>query len=970
MVAWDDDSWNALQASFLGELYESYCRDARSVGTDWQQLFSSLSAEGIVTQKQQKNQGTKPKTLEKGVGQSVAFSASDVSMRRVLDYIHAVRARGHYLADLDPLRMRKRHQLIDLEPSFYGIDPSDDQNMLYVGDFYPQQLMTAKALVERTQRLYGSTVALDYAHIDEQEQRLWLQKRMEEEGGEPFSRQEKMLILEKLSEGEMFEHFLQRHYPGAKRFSLEGAESLLPCLEFILRTAVGHGVEAIELGMAHRGRLNVLAHILQKPLEALFYQFNVDSSSSAKKDVFSDVKYHMGASTDRNFDGRHVHLSLASNPSHLEMINTVVLGKVRAKQNAYRRDTDGGINRRKVLGILVHGDAAFSGQGVVTEALDLSDLAGYRTGGTLHVIVNNQIGFTTNVNDARSSAYCSDHAKAIQAPIFHVNGDDPLQVVRVIKMAVDFRMAFCKDVFVDLYCYRRHGHSEVDDPSFTQPLMYQRIAQLPSTRSIFSERLQEEGCLTAEDDKALCAGVNERLRAAASSDQARKPPPSDWLGGRWRGRGRSATAPQQLCDSVVLLESSSLQKLAQLLFSYPEGFAIHPKLKALYAKRLLSVKQGRAIDWPTAELLAFASLLYQSVPIRMSGQDSQRGTFSQRHALVVSQKDAAKYMPLQAMNRHVDCEIINSPLSEAGVLGFEYGFSLVEPKALVVWEAQFGDFANGAQVMIDQFITAAESKWLRMSGLVMLLPHGYEGQGPDHSSARLERYLQLCAQGNMTVANCTTPANYYHLLHRQVMRPFRKPLVVMTPKSLLRHPQCVSPLADFCLSEGFQRVLADPEAAQLGSVRRILCCSGRVYYDLIAERAKRKIRDVMILRVEQLYPFPALDLEGILRNYPQALIVWCQEEPENMGAWVFVSERLRRLASVQRREHKRPGLSIFCVARPRSAVTATGLPIRHKLEHETLLNKAFADDAVFLQQGQGGNKTIHDEHNTKRLEVM
>jgi len=935
-----DTSLDLSQGSLLDSYYARYCRDPQSVSANWRAFFSSLATE--VDGKQT--------TADIRDGQGRGEQGGDYRARA---YIEAVRARGHYLADLDPLGRRQRHYGADLDPTCYGLDASDDSHLYDVGGFFGKSQLSARALVALVQQAYGGTLALDYTHIDDSAQRSWLQGCMEgvetsADAGEALSKEDARLALEKLTEGELFEHFLQRHYPGSKRFSLEGAESLLPMLEFTARSACAVGVQEIVLGMAHRGRLNVLAHILHKPFEALFYQFDMDAETSASIEGSGDVKYHIGASADRRFGESLMHVSLSSNPSHLEVINPVVLGKVRAKQ--YQRGSFGKPSRQGVMGVLVHGDAAFAGQGIVSETLDLSDLRGYRTGGTIHIIINNQIGFTTNSNDARSSAYCSDHAKSIQAPIFHVNGDDPQQVVRVARMAVAYRQKFQRDVVIDLFCYRRHGHSEVDDPSFTQPLMYQSIANLPTTRTLFAKRLVAQGHISEKEDKELCARLHGRLREALSSKRSRQPPPSDWLEGHWRGREQTDKYYNEDEDS---LDSKTLKNLAATLFAYPRSFAIHPKLKTLYSKRLEAVKTGKAIDWASGELLAFASLLHQSVGVRLSGQDSARGTFSQRHGVLIDQKSGESFMPLQGINDKVVCEIINSPLSEAGVLGYEYGFSLSEPQVLTLWEAQFGDFANGAQVIIDQFVAGAESKWLRMSGLVILLPHGYEGQGPDHSSARPERYLQLCAQSNMVVANCTTPANYYHLLRRQMRRPFRKPLIVFTPKSLLRHPLCVSPLEDFTAQEGFRRVLPDPLSGQLQDVRRVICCSGHVYYDLLEERKKQGITDMALLRIEQFYPFPALDLEGLLRQYAGAEIVWCQEEPRNMGAWAFVRGRLAGLKSA--RAINKP---IVCVARPPSAVTATGLHVRHVMEGKELLAQVFADTLVDrdTQWRQGGSQ--------------
>ncbi|MBC6496847.1 MAG: 2-oxoglutarate dehydrogenase E1 component [Alphaproteobacteria bacterium GM7ARS4] len=922
-------SFDASSAGFLEAMGDAYVRDASSVSQEWRDFFESLH--GRLSQ----DKGAQETRQQDGRYDDRMLRAS---MGAVL-FIQAMRGRGHYLADLDPLGRRERRHLDDLDPSHYGLDAHDDKTDVYVGGFLGCHVMTPHRLVSCLRRIYGGHIAVEYAHVDDKEQRLWLRDSMEQGVDFSLSREESLLALKKVNEGELFERFLHRAYTGTKRFSLEGGESLLVALEFLLKSACDVGTKDVVLGMAHRGRLNVLSHIMETPYETMFYHFSVNEQSGEGLEGEGDVKYHMGASADRVFAGKEIHVSLAANPSHLEVINPVVLGKVRAKQWRYHQRDDGALDRSLVLGVLVHGDAAFAGQGIVTETLDLSDLKGYRTGGTVHIIVNNQIGFTTSPVDARSSPYCSDHGKSIAIPIIHVNGDDVVQVVRAMKIASDYRYRFQRDVIVDMYCYRRHGHSEVDEPSFTQPLMYQAIRRHKTVRDIFAEELVSSGVITADDDKALQDTLRRRMQEAQSSPATKKAPRPDWMEGRWKGRSPSKAL---FNEDGAPLTHKELKGLAATLCSYPRDFHIHPKLKTLLSSRLRAVASGKGIDWATGELLAFASLLKQGTGLRLSGQDSARGTFGQRHAVLIDQKDGRSYMALAHVGaRDTPCEILNSPLSEAGVLGFEYGYSLAEPHTLVIWEAQFGDFANGAQVMLDQFITASEQKWLRMSGLVLLLPHGYEGQGPDHSSARLERYLQACAQTNMVVANCTTPANYYHLLRRQMRRPFRRPLVIMAPKSLLRHKACVSSIADFESKDGYKRVLPELSLTTPSSVRHIVLCSGRVYYDVIERRDTQKINDVAVLRVEQLYPFPALDIEGYLRAYPHVPLIWCQEEPENMGAWSYIAPRLRELTWVRQMKDKTGTDNIFYVGRKRSAVTATGMMFRHKRELESLLHQVF-----------------------------
>jgi 2-oxoglutarate dehydrogenase E1 component len=685
--------------------------------------------------------------------------------------------------------------------------------------------------------------------------------------------------------------------------------------------------------MPHRGRLNVLASVMAKPYRAIFSEFQGAAFHGDDFEGSGDVKYHLGTSSDREFDGNKVHLSLAANPSHLEAVDPVVLGKARAKQ-VQLGDTD----RGKVLTLLIHGDAAFAGQGLVAECFALSELRGYRTGGTLHFIVNNQIGFTTSPSYSRSTPYPSDAAKVVQAPIFHVNGDDPEAVVHVAKVATEFRQKFKKDVVVDMFCYRRHGHNEADEPAFTQPMMYRVIAQHPTTRQIYSRRLAGEGVMTEAESEAVVAKFHDRLEAEFEGAGSYSPNKADWLEGRWSGLA-TASGEDRRGDTAVPVER--LKEIGRKLSELPPDFNLHRTLKRILEQRRAAVEAGSGIDWATAEALAFGTLCAEDCPVRLSGQDSGRGTFSQRHAVLIDQQNEARYVPLANLAPgQGGFEVHDSLLSEAAVLGFEYGFSLAEPQALVLWEAQFGDFANGAQVIIDQFIASGESKWMRMSGLVMLLPHGYEGQGPEHSSARIERYLQLCAEDNMQVVNCTTPAQYFHVLRRQINRNFRKPLVIFTPKSLLRHKLAVSKLEEMASGSTFHRVLYDNERlAPDAEVKRVVLCSGKVYYDLFEERAKRGLKDVFLLRLEQLYPFPSKALGKELARVKQAgKVVWCQEEPRNMGAWSFVEPLLEEvLAKVGGGARRAVYVGRFAAASP-----ATGLHTKHQAEQEALIDAALA----------------------------
>jgi 2-oxoglutarate dehydrogenase E1 component len=770
-------------------------------------------------------------------------------------------------------------------------------------------------------------------YIMEPAQRLWIQERIERiENRTDFTVNGKRAILERLIAAETFERFLDKKYTGTKRFGLEGAETMIPALEQIIKRGGQLGIKEIVLGMPHRGRLNVLANMMGKPYRAIFSEFSGNPASPEDVQGSGDVKYHLGTSSDREFDGNLVHLSLTANPSHLEAVNPVVVGKVRAKQ-MQRGDLERA--RREVMGLLLHGDAAFAGQGLVPETLALSELRGYRTGGTIHFIVNNQIGFTTNPASSRPGPYCTDVAKVVQAPIFHVNGDDAEAAVHVARVATEFRHEFQKDVVIDLWCYRRHGHNESDEPAFTQPLMYRAIAKQPTTRTTYAQKLVAARVVTPEEAGALVAGYEKQLEEDFEVAKSFRPNKADWLEGAWTGleaargeyiRGETA-APMELLKQVGLR-----------LTEVPEGFKVNRKIaRQLDAKRR-AIETGEGIDWATAEALAFGTLVAEGTPVRLSGQDCGRGTFSQRHGVLVDQENEQRYVPLANVKAgQASFELIDSPLAEASVLGFEYGYSLAEPHCLVLWEAQFGDFANGAQVIIDQFIAAGESKWLRLSGLVMLLPHGYEGQGPEHSSARLERYLQLCAEDNVQVVNCTTPANYFHVLRRQMRRKIRKPLIVMTPKSLLRHRLAVSKLADCGPGSSFHRVLFDgtgigPDAG----IKRAVLCSGKVYYDLVDARDERRLNDkVVIIRVEQLYPFPAQPLADDLGRFRHAEVVWCQEEPKNMGAWSSVAPEIEETMKTL----GMPGRPKYVGRRP-AASPATGLASRHAKEQAKLIDEA------------------------------
>ena len=887
--------------------------------------------------------------LPKATVQDVQAAARDSV--RALMMIRAYRARGHLAATLDPLGIEQPTDHPELDPASYGFGQADWDRPIFIDKVLGLENATVRQMVDILRRTYCGTVGVEFMHITDQTEKSWIQERIEgPDKSIAFTNDGKKAILKKLIEGEAFERFLHKRFPGTKRFGLDGGEAMLPALEQIIKRGGAMGVTEMVFGMAHRGRLNVLAAVMGKPYQVIFHEFQ--GGSATPEDVMGsgDVKYHLGASSDRAFDGNQVHLSLTANPSHLEIVNPVVLGRVRAKQSAIQTHEPGEdlkALRSTVMPLLIHGDAAFAGQGVVAECFALSGLKGYRTGGTIHFIANNQIGFTTSPRYSRSSPYPSDVALMVQAPIFHVNGDDPEAVVFAAKVATEYRQLFGKDVVIDMFCYRRFGHNEGDDPSFTQPLMYKQIGQQRPTREIYAQRLVAEGIVTAADVQGWMDQFDGFLDREFEAGKAYKPNKADWLDGIWTGLSVAPDGEDRRGDTGVALDK--LKQLGRAITTIPDTVDAHKTLRRVIEARRKAVDTGEGVDWALGEHLAFASLLDEGYPVRLSGQDSGRGTFSHRHSHVVDQSTEARYTFLNNIRPgQAQYEVIDSLLSEEAVLGFEYGFSLAAPKTLPIWEAQFGDFVNGAQVVIDQFISSGERKWLRMSGLVMLLPHGYEGQGPEHSSARLERFLQACAEDNMQVVNCTTPANYFHVLRRQLHRDFRKPLVVMSPKSLLRHKRCVSTLSEMAQGTSFHRVLWDD--AQMNNaitttklqadaqIRRVILCSGKVYYDLLEEREKRGVDDVYILRLEQFYPWPIKSLSAELARFPEAELVWCQEEPKNMGGWTFVDPwielTLDKLNGVAKRARY--------VGRPASASTAAGLMSKHVKELEAFLADAFA----------------------------
>ncbi len=967
-------------APYLEDLQARYQKDPKSLDAEWRAFFDGLK-EAPEAKPSWQRPGWPPlmngdltaaldgnwaevatKTADKiragatARGAEVTTEAVNQATRdsiHALMMIRAYRVRGHFHANLDPLNLELVNNEDELNPEHYGFTDADLDRKIFIDQVLGMEFATVREMVDILRRTYCSTLGIEFMHISDPAEKAWIQERVEgPDKGVSFTPEGKKAILNKLVEAEGFENFCDAKFTGTKRFGLDGSEALIPALEQIIKRGGALGVKEIVFGMAHRGRLNVLANVLGKPHRAIFHEFKGGSSSPDNVEGSGDVKYHLGASSDREFNGNKVHLSLTANPSHLEIVDPVVLGKARAKQDKLADQPRGEIvpldQRERVLPLLLHGDAAFAGQGVIAECFGLSGLRGHRTAGSIHFIINNQIGFTTNPRFGRSSPYPSDTAKMVEAPIFHCNGDDPEAVVYAAKIAIEFRQKFHKPVVIDMFCYRRHGHNEGDEPAFTQPIMYKAIATHSSTLSIYGKKLVEEGLLTAEQIEKSKAGWRSHLDAELEAGLNYRANKADWLDGAWAGLKTAETgdAPRRGTTGLPLAE---LKSIGKTLTEVPEGFALHKTVGRFLDNRRKAIDTGAGIDWATAEALAFGSLIKEGHPIRLSGQDVERGTFSQRHSVLFDQDIEERYIPLNAFaNGSARYEVINSMLSEEAVLGFEYGYSLAEPNALTLWEAQFGDFANGAQVVIDQFISSGEKKWLRMSGLTLLLPHGYEGQGPEHSSARLERYLQLCAEDNMQVANLTTPANYFHALRRQLKRDFRKPLILMTPKSLLRHKRAISTLAELATDSSFHRLLWD-DAEYLKNekiklvvdekIRRVVLCSGKVYYDLYEEREKRGINDVYLLRVEQLYPFPAKALMTELSRFKKADIVWCQEEPKNMGGWTFVEPYLEWVLTQVGGANTRARY----VGRAAAAATATGLMARHVAQLNAFLEEAFAE---------------------------
>ena len=960
-------------AEYLEQLYARYANDPNAVDEAWQAFFAQLGDDtGSVkaeaagpswgradwppepvdditgalngeypTTPEAKDAGKKIKAKAEAAGVEVS---DDVIKRAVLDSVRALmlirayRIRGHLIANLDPLDLFEKPFRPELDPKSYGFAREDMDRPIFIDNVLGLEMATMREILGIVRRTYCGNFALQYMHISDPEQANWLKERIEGFDKEiRFTREGRKAILKKMVEAEGFEKYLHVKYMGTKRFGLDGGESLIPAMEQIIKRGGSLGVQDIIIGMPHRGRLSVLANVMAKPYRAIFNEFQGGSFKPEDVDGSGDVKYHLGASSDREFDGNSVHLSLTANPSHLEAVNPVVIGKARAKQ-----DQMGDTDRIKVLPILLHGDAAFAGQGVVAECFGLSGLKGHKTGGTMHIVVNNQIGFTTAPHFSRSSPYPTDIALMVEAPIFHVNGDDPEAVVHAAKVATEFRQKFHKDVVLDIICYRRFGHNEGDEPMFTNPIMYKKIKKQKTTLSLYSDRLVKDGLIPEGEIEDMKTAFQAHLADEFEIGKEYRPNKADWLDGKWSHLDKKDEDYQR---GETAMKPETMAEIGKALSSAPEGFPLHKTVARLLDTKAKMFETGTGFDWSTAEAMAFGSLQLEGYPVRLSGQDCTRGTFSQRHSGLINQETEERYYPLNNIREgQAHYDVIDSMLSEYAVLGFEYGYTLAEPNALTLWEAQFGDFANGAQIMFDQFISSGESKWLRMSGLVCLLPHGFEGQGPEHSSARLERFLQMCGGDNWIVANCTSPANYFHILRRQMHRTFRKPLIMMTPKSLLRHKLCVSDAEDFTTGSSFHRVLwddaqkghSDTELVADNKIKRVVMCSGKVYFDLLEERDKRGLNDVYLMRLEQFYPFPAISMVNELSRFKQADFVWCQEEPKNQGAWTFIEPNIEWVLQRIKAKNTRA----MYAGRAASASPATGLAAQHKAQQEALVDAA------------------------------
>ena len=946
---------SGINSEFINQFYSDYLLNPKSIPEGWRKFFEGLSEDEKIVLNDLNGPSWSPekkidninisvsdnkidKEIISNLDESSIKEASKDSVRAIM-LVRAYRIRGHLIANLDPLSIQKKQEHPELKPETYGFTKKDYNRKIFLDGVLGLQYADLSQILKILKRTYCSTIGYEFMHMGDPDEKAWIRNRIEgPEKNITFTENGKKAILNKIIQAEGFEKYLHVKFVGTKRFGLDGGESLIPALEQIIKRGGNLGAKEIKIGMPHRGRLNVLANVMGKPFRAIFSEF-FGKSVNASKDFEGDVKYHLGASSNREFDGNSVHISLTDNPSHLEAVNPVVLGQVRAKQ-FFHNDKE----RKKVIPVLMHGDAAFAGQGIVAECFAMSGLPGHNIGGTIHIIVNNQIGFTTAPRFARSSPYPSDVAKIAQAPIFHVNGDDPEAVVHCAKIATEYRQKFNRDVVIDMVCYRRFGHNEGDEPSFTQPIMYKKIKSHPTTLNLYGKKLSSEGLSSHEKLQQEKTKFKNYLEKEFETSKNYKSE-LKWFDGAW-SRFKPGLGKDKRGMSGVKIDK--LVKVGKKIFNIPTNFNAHKTLKRVFELRSQMLLSGK-LDWSSAESLAIGTLLTEGFSVRLSGQDSGRGTFSQRHAILRNQENHDRFIPVNNIQKgQMKFEVIDSLLSELAVLGFEFGYSLSEPETLVLWEAQFGDFANGGQVIIDQFITSSESKWGRASGLVMLLPHGYEGQGPEHSSARLERFLQLCAGENIQVVNCTTPSNYFHVLRRQMHREFRKPLIIMTPKSLLRHKRCISNISEFSSKSSFHRVLEDEAYLKENKlitltndkkIKKVVICSGKIYYDLIDAREKAKNNKVVFVRIEQLYPFPAKTLANVLKRYSKAKFIWCQEEPKNMGAWNTVRNYIdRTLEMINFKD-----INVKYVGRKASSSTATGNANKHLAQQKEILEKILRD---------------------------
>jgi len=954
----NDNFLNSANAPYVAELFYKYSQDPNSVDSSWGNFFNSLNENdlSVLGDFGGPEWKKRPSNIIDGISFDKAtrlvpnikvdsFRTSTLDSIRTLRLIRAYHMNGHLTANLDPLNLSKKEYHPELDYKSYGLTDNDLDKEIFIDGSFGLESAPLNKIIKILKETYSSSIGVEYLYIQSPDQKKWIRERIEEVRNKTiFTHEGKKAIYNRLVESELFEQYLDKKFLGTKRYGIEGGESMIPGIEQIVKQACLAKVENIFIGTAHRGRLTLLSTVLGMPYKSILSKFQGYQNDPNEVMGSGDVKYHLGVSSDREFEGKKIHISLVPNPSHLEAVDPVVIGKVRAKQTQLKDKTND-----KVFGLLIHGDAAMAGQGIVAETFAMSQLVGFRTGGTIHFVINNQIGFTTMPQYGRSAPYCTEIAKMVQAPIFHVNGDDPEAVVHVCRIATEFRNKFKVDVVVDMFCYRRSGHNEADEPSFTQPLMYQAIKNHQTTVKIYEKRLLEEKILTNEESKKIKTNFKNFLDKESESAKSYKPNKADWLEGDWTGL---STASFDARKGLTSVKENDLLKIGKAIHQIPINFNAHKKIKKIYKDRLTSIHEGKNIDWSTAESLAFATLLNEGYGVRLSGQDTGRGTFSQRHSVLYDQINEKRFVPLRHFTKKQGYfEIIDSFLSEYGVLGFEYGYSQSDPKTLVIWEAQFGDFANGAQTIIDQFITTGERKWLRMSGLTLLLPHGHEGQGPEHTSSRLERFLQMCAEDNIQVANCTSPANYFHILRRQLHRNFRKPLVILTPKSTLRHKKNVSSIDYFINGSTFHRVLRNTITKEKEKkINRIIICSGKLYFELQDHIEELQKENVFILRLEQIYPFPYDVFSKELKRFTDCEIIWCQEEPKNMGAYGFVK---RRIESVMKNTNVKQEKLLY-VGRRAAASPATGVFDRHVANQKNILRLAVeADKKEILDMWSG-----------------